>query len=65
LALTNLVQTKYSIGGQLCEDTDWLVGLATIQFIKNIHMDKCFLSAAGISISDGTTVPISFISEVE
>ncbi|MCJ7518973.1 MAG: hypothetical protein MUO42_04795 [Anaerolineaceae bacterium] len=49
----------------MCEDTDWLVGLATIQFIKNIHMDKCFLSTAGISISDGTTVPISFISEVE
>ena len=55
----------YSTGGQLYADTNWLVGPETTRFIRNIHADKCFLSAACVSIAEGATVPVSLISEVE
>lgn len=67
--LNRLAESKshkiYSTGGQIYEDTNWLVGPSTIHFIKKIHANKCFLSAAGLSIPEGLTVPIAEISEVE
>jgi DeoR family myo-inositol catabolism operon transcriptional repressor len=55
----------YSTGGLVYDDTAGLIGPTAINFIKNIHVDKYFLGASGITAREGTTDPVSFIVEVK
>ena len=52
-------------GGMVQEGTDWFVGATTIEVLKSIHADKCFISAACIYPQFGIMDPIQTISEVK
>lgn len=55
----------FSTGGLVYDDTAGLIGPTAINFIKNIHVDKYFLGATGISVKEGTTDPLPLIVEVK
>ncbi|MGD8753442.1 MAG: DeoR/GlpR family DNA-binding transcription regulator [Anaerolineales bacterium] len=54
----------YSTGGLVYDSTAGLIGPTAVDFIKNIHVDKYFLGATGVT-SGGTTDPLSLIVEVK
>jgi DeoR/GlpR family transcriptional regulator of sugar metabolism len=54
---------SYCAGGQLSADTMSFLGPSTLQFLRNIHVDKYFAGAAGIHPVHGITDPL--LDEVE
>jgi len=55
----------YSTGGLVINDTDSYAGVTTINFLKNIHVDKCFIGAAGVRAPYGITDLFQPIVEVK
>jgi len=55
----------FSTGGFVYNDTGGLIGPTAIHFVENIHVDKCFLGATGITSQVGTMDPIAFIVELK
>jgi DeoR family fructose operon transcriptional repressor len=55
----------YSTGGLVLYGTNSYIGQYANEFLKNIHADKCFVSASAISASCGITDPLSSISEIK
>jgi DeoR family fructose operon transcriptional repressor len=52
-------------GGMVEYVTNSFIGANTIEELKKIHVDKCFVGAAGINCPDGITDPILSIAEVK
>lgn len=52
-------------GGTLSRKTNSLIGLKTLNFLKNYNISKSFMSATGISIEIGVTNSSSFESEIK
>ncbi len=65
LALINLDESNriYCSGGEVSRDTMSITGFAATEFLKSIHVDKCFIGGAGIHPVHGITDP--GIDEVE
>lgn len=55
----------YATGGMVYGDTTSLIGPSAIHFLENIHVDKCFLGATGVTAKEGTTDPLSLIVELK
>jgi DeoR family fructose operon transcriptional repressor len=59
-ALTKLKESNriYCTGGQLSPRTMSYIGPSTVDFLKKIHVDKCFIGAAGVHPVHGVTDPL-------
>ncbi len=58
-ALVSLLDDNqiYCTGGKISQHTMSITGMAAIQFIRDIHVDKCFLGGAGVHLIHGVTDP--------
>ena len=55
----------HCMGGMILNDTDSFTGSMTIDNLKKIHADKCFMGCAGITPSYGISDPLLPIAEVK
>jgi DeoR/GlpR family transcriptional regulator of sugar metabolism len=55
----------HSTGGLVPKDTNSFTGAIAIETLKNIHVDKCFMGAAGIHTPYGITDPFLSVAEVK
>ena len=55
----------HGTGGQVPKGTNSFSGALAIETLKNIHVDKCFMGAAGINPPYGITDPILSVAEVK
>ena len=55
----------HSTGGLVYNGTDSFVGPTCTAYIKQVHVDKCFMSMSGICVPEGITDPISLIADVK
>jgi DeoR/GlpR family transcriptional regulator of sugar metabolism len=59
-ALTKLTESNhiYCTGGQISPRTMSYIGPSTVDFLKRIHVDKCFIGAGGVHPVHGVTDPL-------
>jgi len=55
----------HSTGGQVYNGTDSFVGPSCTAYIKQVHVDKCFIGVSGICAPEGVSDPIPLIAEVK
>ncbi|WP_046655607.1 DeoR/GlpR family DNA-binding transcription regulator [Clostridium tetani] len=54
-----------STGGSLSRNTNSLIGVESINFLKNYNISKCFMASTGVSIKKGVTNSSSFEYEIK